>query len=299
MADALYGESGFYRGTAVPPSHFRTASHLARHWATAVATLAERAGGDTVVEVGAGGGELIGALAELLPEHRVIAVDIARRPPTVPDRVEWRSALPGRFDGLLIAVEWLDNVPVEVVELTDDGAHYVEVSTDDGERIGAAVDPNDAQWLQRWWPLAEIGDRAEIGAPRDAAWADAVGRLGNGVALAIDYAADPRRDAAGTLTGYRDGRQVLPVPDGTCDITAHVLMESCAAAVAGVESRLLRQREALRALGVEGRRPAYDGDPRVYLAALQRAGEAAELLDPAGLGAFTWLLQAKGVGLPL
>ena len=62
---------------------------------------------------------------------------------------------------------------------------------------------------------------------------------------------------------------------------------------------LLSQRDALRALGVDGRRPAYDGDPQRYLRALQRAGEAAELVDRSGLWAFTWLVQAKGVDLPL
>jgi len=146
---------------------------------------------------------------------------------------------------------------------------------------------------------ADVGDRAEIGLARDEAWAAAVARLSRGVALAVDYAVDPRRDVAGTLTGYRSGRQVLPVPDGSGDITAHVLLESCAAAVADVESRLVAQRDALRSLGVKGQRPAYAEDPQAYLAALQEVGEAMELLDPDGLGAFGWLLQAKGVALPL
>ena len=299
MADALYGEGGFYRGTAVPAAHFRTAAHVSPQWARALAALIADAGGDTVVEVGAGGGELLHALTELLPAHRLIGVDVAARPPGLADRVEWTESLPHTFDGALLAVEWLDNVPVDVVELTDDGPRYVEVSAAGEERLGDPVADVDLRWLQQWWPLAEVGDRAEIGGPRDTAWADAVGRLRQGVALTVDYAADPRRDVAGTLTGYREGRQVLPVPDGSCDVTAHVLLESCAAAVSGAPSRLLSQREALRILGVDARRPAYDDDPRAYLDALQQAGDAAELLDPAGLGAFTWLIQAKGVALPL
>src|SRR5205807_2234233 len=102
----------------------------------------------------------------------------------------WRSTLPADFDGLLLAIEWLDNVPVDVVELTADGLRYVEVSTDGRERLGATVDADDEQWLQRWWPLADVGDRAEIGATRDAAWAAAVAHLRRGVALAVDYAVD-------------------------------------------------------------------------------------------------------------
>ncbi len=67
------------------------------------------------------------------------------------------------FDGLLVAVEWLDVVPVDVVERTDDGLRYVEVSMDGSERIGAVADTADADWLAHWWPLAEVGDRAEVG----------------------------------------------------------------------------------------------------------------------------------------
>ena len=299
MADALYGDDGFYLTPGTPATHFRTSAHTSPLWAAALARLAEPVGGDTVVEVGAGGGELVSALADLLPAHRLVAVDVAPRPAGVPERVEWRSSLPKAFDGLLVAVEWLDVVPVDVAELTEDGVRYVEVSADGRERLGAPVDGADEQWLQRWWPLAEVGDRAEIGAPRDAAWADVVSHLRKGVALAVDYATDPRRDVAGTLTGYRNGRQVQPVPDGSMDITAHVLMESCSAAVTGVGSQLVSQRDALRTLGVSAQRPPYGEDPQAYLAALQRVGEAAELLDPDGLGGFSWLVQARGVPLPL
>jgi hypothetical protein len=42
-----------------------------------------------------------------------------------------------------------------------------------------------------------------------------------------------------------------------------------------------------------------DADPRGYLALLQQAGEAAELLDPRGLGAFGWLVQSVGIDDPL
>jgi SAM-dependent MidA family methyltransferase len=307
MADALYGEDGFYRHSGAPAAHFRTSAHASPSWAGAIATLAGRAAermpesaAFTVVEVGAGGGELLGGLAVRVPsEWRLVGVDVCPRPAGVPERVEWAEQLPASFDGVLIAVEWLDVVPVDVVERTDDGGRLVEVSADGAERLGAVADIDASQWLERWWPLAEVGDRAEIGSTRDDAWADACSHLRRGVAVAVDYAADPRRDVAGTLTGYRDGRQVLPVPDGSCDITAHVLMQSCAAAVTDADTRLLTQREALRSLGVTAERPAYGGDPREYLAALQAVGEAAELLDPHGLGGFTWLVQARGVPLPV
>src|SRR5947208_2791006 len=73
--------------------------------------------------------------------------------------------------------------------------------------------------------------RAEVGAPRDTAWAGAVRALARGVALAVDYGhLREDRPAFGTLTGFRNGRQVAPVPDGSCDLTAHVAIDSVAAA---------------------------------------------------------------------
>jgi SAM-dependent MidA family methyltransferase len=193
---------------------------------------------------------------------------------------------------LLLAVEWLDVVPVDVVELAEDGPRLVEVDNSGEERLGGPVDDEQRGWLDRWWPLAEVGDRAEVGLPRDRAWRGLVDRMAAGVAVAVDYAAVPALHLAGTLTGYRDGRQVPPVPDGSCDITAHVLVESCA----GGSAEVLTQRQALHRLGLRGRVPAYSGDPRRHLDDLARASAAAELLDPAGLGGFAWLVEPVGGG---
>ena len=58
---------------------------------------------------------------------------------------------------------------------------------------------------------------------------------------------------------------------------------------------VIDQRSALRALAIGARQPAYAGDAASYLAALTATGEASELLDPGGLGGFTWLLHGVGV----
>jgi SAM-dependent MidA family methyltransferase len=91
------------------------------------------------------------------------------------------------------------------------------------------------------------------------------------------------------------------VPDGSCDITAHVALDACAAhatAHAPSGARLLRQRDALRALGITGARPALalaSTQPAAYVRALATAGEAAELTAEGGLGDFGWLLQRVGI----
>ena len=94
------------------------------------------------------------------------------------------------------------------------------------------------------------------------------------------------------------------VPDGSCDVTAHVALDACTVAGqrAGATSGLLTtQRDALRALGLTGTRPPLDlahRDPRAYVAALCHAGEDAELTDPSGLGGFGWLAQTVGIPIP-
>ena len=166
------------------------------------------------------------------PTLQLIGVDLADRPDGLHADITWTDSVPGDAEALLIANEWLDNVPVEVVELTDAGWRLVLVDPATGsERLGPPPDEVEQAWLNRWWPAGEVGDRAEVGRPRDEAWAAAVGSLRRGLAVAVDYA--HRRDSrppSGTLTGYRGGRQVPPVPDGSCDITSHVALDACATA---------------------------------------------------------------------
>ncbi|MEU7282985.1 SAM-dependent methyltransferase [Streptomyces sp. NPDC045431] len=304
----MYGPDGFYLRPEGPAGHFRTSVHASPLFAGAVARLlarvAEELGTDEValVDVGAGRGELLtGALAALPAAAadllvRAYAVERAARPEGLDPRVEWGPDLPSGVRGLLFANEWLDNVPVDVAEVDDAGTpRYVEVAPDGTERLGPPVVGADAEWLARWWPLREPGERAEIGRPRDEAWARAVGCLDAGLAVAVDYAhVREARPPFGTLTGFRAGREVEPVPDGSCDITAHVALDACAAACGAGPVELVSQREALRRLGVAGGRPALDlarSDPAGYVRALAAAGEAAELTARGGLGDFTWLLQ--------
>ncbi|MFF9032036.1 SAM-dependent methyltransferase [Streptomyces iakyrus] len=310
--DALYAPGGFYRRAEGPAGHFRTSVHASPLFAGAVARLLcrvdEALGRPATldfVDMAAGRGELTGAVLAALPADvaartRAYAVDIAGRPAGLDHRIEWLAEPPQGTTGLLFANEWLDNVPVEVAEVDAAGvARLVLVRQDGSERLGEPVDGAQARWLRRWWPLpGQEGLRAEIGLPRDEVWAAAVATLGRGLAVAVDYAhtADAR-PPFGTLTGFRQGRETTPVPDGSCDITAHVALDACA--LPG--GRVLPQREALRTLGVTGARPPLtlaSTDPAAYVRALASAGEAAELTATGGLGDFCWLVQPVGVEDP-
>lgn len=318
MERALYGENGFYRRGERPAEHFRTSVHASPRFAAAIARLLvevdELLGRPErldVVDIGAGSGHLVSNILALAPPSLAArlaptAVEIAPRPPDLSPRIDWRPDLPSSITGLAVANEWLDNIPLDVVEQTPDGVRTVLVDPSTGsERPGPVPSDEDREWLDRWWPLREPGDRAEIGHPRCAAWASVIGRLSRGLALAIDYShSRESRPVYGTLTGYRDGSTVPAVPDGSCDVTAHVALDACTVAGqrAGATSGLLTtQRDALRALGLTGTRPPLDlahRDPRAYVAALCHAGEDAELTDPSGLGGFGWLAQTVGIPIP-
>ncbi|WP_405671115.1 SAM-dependent methyltransferase [Streptomyces sp. NBC_01530] len=318
---ALYGPGGFYRRPEGPAGHFRTSVHASPLFAEAVArllcrvdTALDRPASLAFVDMAAGRGELAAGVLAALPAEvaartRAYAVEIADRPQGLDDRIEWLSEPPRGVTGLLFANEWLDNVPVDVVEVDSEGAPRRVLVRDDGtERLGDRVGGTDtdtvteaeAEWLARWWPLPpEKGLRAEIGLPRDEAWAAAVSSLDRGLAVAVDYAHTlDARPPFGTLTGFRAGRGTEPVPDGSCDITAHVALDACALPGA----RLLSQGDALRALGLSGARPPLtlaSTDPLAYVRALASAGEAAELTATEGLGDFGWLLQPVGIPDPL
>ncbi|RKT52172.1 SAM-dependent methyltransferase [Saccharothrix australiensis] len=280
---ALYGPEGFFRRGAVPADHFRTAPLIGPELAEALLVLLDRVdfalgrpAHVDFVDVGAGGGELSAAVRSLAPPSlgrrlRVTAVDLG--PPRALPGVRWTDALPDRVEGLLVGHEWLDAIPCPLV-----------------------VGPHDDPWLARWWPLRP-GWRAEIGAPRDAAWADAVSRV-RGAALAIDYGhlrADRAagRYRAGTFAAYRGGRQVTPVFDGSCDLTAHVALDACAEA-AGGDRVLVSQRAALAALGLVA---SAEGTGMAWLESAARAARVAELRAVGGLGSFGWLLHGVGVAV--
>jgi SAM-dependent MidA family methyltransferase len=327
---ALYGPHGFYRRPEGPAGHFRTASHASpRLLASALVRLARAAGCTTIVDVGAGRGELLAAFAALQGENHVdadtqlLGVEVATRPAALDPRIGWVASIDelqdrladgsgdGLHDTLLIGWELLDVVPCTVLEVDAGGvAREVLVAPDGSERLGPAAKEEDLAWCRQWWPLddAPAGARAEVGLARDRFWNGVLDALSGGIALAVDYGhTRTGRPELGSLTGFREGRQVPPVPDGTTDITAHVAVDSLAASLAGSGSEAggptprttftRTQREALSVLGVRGRRPDIGlatTDPKTYVRRLQEASEAAELRDPAGLGGFSWVLHAVG-----
>lgn len=313
---ALYGAQGFYRAPEGPAGHFATSvagiPHADAVMARAITTLARRHGLGTIVDLAAGRGSFTAAMAQAAPELSFVGVDIVDRPSDLPDRIDWLvspggPALPAELlaltSTLIVAHEWLDVVPTTVAQRdtgTSTGNNDVNnkcvwrevlVSASNGEQcLGGDIEGSELEWLQTWVdPHTEL---AEVGLSRDRAFADLISRVDDGLVLAVDYGhLREQRPSAGTLTGYRAGRAVAPVPDGSMDLTAHVAIDSLLPTGDNVQA--CRQHEMLSDLLGPPATPSRDlarTRPSAYLEALAEYTADRVLREPGGLGGFWWVL---------
>ncbi|KNX36171.1 SAM-dependent methyltransferase [Luteipulveratus halotolerans] len=305
---ALYGPGGFYRQPVGPAGHFATSAQgipgVGRVLARAVVALAEQYDVAHVVEVGAGRGELLRQVHALVPDLHLTGLDVVDRPEGVPAAIDWQvspggSALPDELgpltDVLVLAHEWLDVVPLVIGEVDDEGElRVIEVDRAGDESLGDPLDGASRQWCQRYWPSAvEPGDRVEVGTTRDDAWADLCSRVQHGVVVGVDYAhALDDRPMYGTLTGYRDGAQVSPVPDGSCDITAHVAVDSLETDWRTTQRALFGE---LGLVAPPAQHALSRSDPERYLAGLADRSAGLTATASPGLGDFVWFAREVGV----
>jgi SAM-dependent MidA family methyltransferase len=311
---------------------------FARAIATQVAAILAATTAREVVELGAGSGrlaaDLLNALAErdALPSRYAILepspdlrarqqVVLAREAAAHLPRVQWVDALPAAIDGVVVANEVLDAIPVHLIGRRAglwfergvtwrDGADAVADDEPPGVPAGLAwadreCDPRLVALAQARFPpvddyLSEVNPAAE-------ALVEAIGRrLAGGAVLMVDYGFPqaeyyhPQR-AAGTLMGhYRHRAHADPfLWPGLSDLTAHVDFSAIAAAgergglaVAGFTS------QAAFLLGC-GILDALAGvGPPESKAYLQAAAPVQKLLSPAEMGElFKVLALAKSAGI--
>lgn len=295
----------------LPSRHFATSagSVLAERMAAIALSIDERLGRPddmTIIDLGAGDGALIAHVRAACPQiaERATWIAVDLRPIRKEGVTSLVKQVPGvlphaPFSGLVMAHEWLDEIPCDVVERDQEGVDRLVLVGPSGEELGPSLDDDDAcaaydvdaamarAWLRRWWPLERPGDRAEVGWPRDEAWAWMTGLIRRGVALATDYGhtEEERRHAhaVGTLRGYRHGRGVPPAIDGSVGVTADVAVDACAARVPG--TTISMQRDELASARTGERRTREVRSPQD----LQRHFEALRVSEPAGLGGFRWL----------
>ena len=225
-----------------------------------------------LVEAGAGNGRLSADILRAAKAHHPAFYDAIRlhlveasaaaraaQAATLGDVAERLTSsgpeLPDSFEGVLIANELLDALPVHQVVMREDGLREVYVATNDERRTpnderlvtreGLPSTPELAEYLARLGVSLEPGWRVEINL-RAVDWIrDAARRLRRGFIILIDYGHDARElysatHSTGTLTtfanhrsGGPEGAQATPAwlqQPGDQDLTAHVDFTSVRAA---------------------------------------------------------------------
>jgi SAM-dependent MidA family methyltransferase len=229
-------------------------------------------------------------------------------------RVAWSSweelLAAGIGRGCLLANEFLDALPVHVVEWSRGALREVHVTLDDGGALREALlDPSTPELARRFEELGvrlAEGQRAEVNLAALRWVREAAEVLASGYIVIIDYGHEAaelysERRFAGTLVGYRRHALVLdPLEEpGAGDLTSHVDFTSVAqeARRSGFEAApLTSQRRLLVALGL--------AEMVADLSARARAGEGPEtiarrfalhaLMSPSGMGeTFKVLVLAK------
>jgi SAM-dependent MidA family methyltransferase len=314
-ADSAYGRDGFWHAERAG-DHFRTAVASSPLIADMVGRILKRYHAiTTVIDIGAGGGQLLDDLAGRCRDLRLIGVDAAPRPAELPAEVSWyadvwdvrtgswttggvEAAYAAVFGpALMVMSEWLDDLPCTVAVRRaawgEDHPRELLVAPDGTEHPGPELGADEQSWARRWWPT---GSRIEVGLSRDRAWASALRSLPRGgLGLMIDYGhLVARRPPAGSLAAYRAGRRVSPSPSSTTNLTAHVAVDAVQAAGTAVGAQTLmlrRQAQVLLEAGENEHGDQAGGEPTA-LDLLVRRSQLRALSDPAGWGAHWWLLQS-------
>jgi SAM-dependent MidA family methyltransferase len=216
------------------------------------------------------------------------------------DRLELLHNHP--FDGLVIANEVLDALPVHRVRRHGERLRELAVDVDgDGALSEVEIDPTTpriAERLEAEGVRLEDGQTAEVCLELDGWIAEVAGRLHRGLLVLIDYGAiaaelyDAGRRRDGTLRAYVR-HQVHDDPYrfvGRQDLTAHVDVTAVEAAAhsAGLSTvGISTQAEALMGLGIEDRLREIQADPGTTIEAYTALRAALmRLLDPAAMGRF-------------
>lgn len=271
-----------------------------------------------VVDVGAGEGELLGFLSGARPEDltlRLVGVEASavRRSAArtrVPQArfVESVDDLPEGLEGLVVAYELFDALPVRTLRVLEDGSlreRRVAVGAGGGFEWADALCPDGPELLAelaRREVLLEPGQLLEV-RPGAAALARALGaRLSRGILLVFDYGAPARAlygpaRANGTLeafVGHRVTREVLAEP-GSRDITSWVDFTEIGEALAAeglTVHGLVSQSRVLLATGIAEELAIYPGE----VISPERAAErnaVAKLVMPGGMGESIRVLVAE------
>jgi SAM-dependent MidA family methyltransferase len=281
MEAALYHpEFGYYRGAHDPfgrAGDFYTAAQLQPTFGLLIrARVAElwREMGEpadfTVVELGAGREEM----APHFAGWRYVPVDIGR------------GSMPHGVTGVIFSNEFFDALPVDAVEMQEDGPRELLVGWDGARFVWQTGGTAHEAYARRYFPQAEAAWRMEVNLEA-LRWMNRIAAsLERGYALTIDYGYTTResvRFPAGTLMSYRRHlamEDVLTDP-GNRDITAHVhftALEDCGASAGLERVRFETLAQTITSLGEDTLTPLAQSQPQQIKTLLFGMGETFRVL---------------------
>lgn len=316
MQLALYAPGlGYYTGGAAnfgPAGDFVTAPSLGPLFAQTLARqVAELAGSSAprILEFGAGGGELAGdLLAELarlgcaVETYSILEpgaglaerqrATIARLAPEGIAGVEWLDRLPQEFEGVMLANEVVDAMPVHAIAWRNEGVFERGVAIEDG-RLAWAERPASGEVLAAARELDIAPPYLSEIALAARGWMRSVaGVLQKGALLVVDYGFParefyhPQRMTGTLMAHYRHHAHADPfLYPGLQDLTAHVDFSALAKSAAAAGLELLgyaTQSNFLVNCGITGVLDRTDpADVKRYA---PLASAAQKLLSPAEMG---------------
>lgn len=326
MELALYGPEGYF--TTGPlrsekSGDFLTSPEVSSMFGSTLAVFVEReleriGEPFVLIEVAGGSGTLLKPLLESVPAQ-AWAVEVSPKAREsmagiVPEEriVTDLTRIPDPIRGVIIANEFVDNLPMAIAQMTDAGwrERWVGLDGDELTFLDHAVRREVEAWLSEYAGPVESGGWVEVQLDAAAWLRTALDRLVAGSVVLIDYGdlaeglAPRRRD--GTLRTYRAhhlGPHPLDEP-GATDITADVNFSAleAVAASAGASVELHRQDDFLASLGLRSRLASLRRQELELarrdqtLARLEIRSlivEAETLLHPRGLGDFRVLVARK------
>jgi SAM-dependent MidA family methyltransferase len=333
MEQALYAPGlGYYSGGAVKlgkDGDFTTAPELSPLFGAALARVAAdiiAQSAPNILEFGAGTGKLardvltelaaLGvtvdsyAIVELSGELRARQQEALREFP----QVRWLDALPDTFDGVMLANEVLDAMPVHLVVNTAEGWREQRVTVRDGrfDYVAAELEPALALQLARQIPEHDSLPQGYVTElhPTAAGFMGTLGALlarGRGAAILLDYGFPaheyyhPDRSAGTLMCHYRHHAHPDPFHlPGLEDVTAHVDFTAMALAAQDAGADVLAyMSQAAFLLGAGIGDLLLRTDPADAKAYLPQANALHKLLSPAEMGElFKVLVVGNGVELP-
>jgi SAM-dependent MidA family methyltransferase len=313
---------------------FTTAPELSRLFGGCVARqcaeILGALGGGSILEIGAGSGRLaadvllrLETLGVLPDRYWILEISadlrerqrshLARQLPHLVERVRWLDQPPEAFDGVILANEVLDALPVMRFRWYRDRVEELGVVIEDG-RFAWAPRPASSAVAEACQRLSKAGGGWDDGyvseyCPRLIAWTRSVTQsLRTGAVLWFDYGLPrsqyylPERHEGTLLCHFQHRAHGDPfLYPGLQDITAWVdytaLAEACRAAGFGLTG-FTTQSFLLAGLKIDQEMQAIAGDDANQFARL--ANQARQLMLPGEMGerfkAMAWL---RGLDLPL